>query len=78
MAAVYEEIYRDLLEDPGRVTRQESLRLDGAARHFFAFDFHDLVYQARSRQWHAMQPWTAKLKHLLTRIAGRCRILGRR
>ncbi|MEW4570298.1 glycosyltransferase family 1 protein [Tautonia sp. JC769] len=46
--AHYLEVYESLLRDPTSVRRQESLRIDGPARRFLAFDMHDQIYQARA------------------------------
>jgi hypothetical protein len=48
IARRFVDLYNDLLEDPARITRQEALRLDTAARRYFALDLHDAAWASRA------------------------------
>lgn len=83
--------YEDLLEDPGRIRRQEALSLDTAERRFQAIELPDRAYAARRADWRSSQPLARRaaaglrsLRRLLARciprpIKGLARaVLGRR
>ena len=51
IAQRYCRIYEDLLADPARVRRQESLQVEGDVRKYFAVTLPDVVYHGRGKRY---------------------------
>lgn len=60
IADQFKGIYETLLQDPSRICRQESLRLDTGPRRFFAVDLPDLIYSSRADNYFASLSWKFK------------------
>lgn len=54
VASVYETLYEDLITDPSKIIRQNSLRLDSEAKRFNAILLPDLTHKTRCRQYYKL------------------------
>ncbi len=67
------DVYDTLVDDPGRVVRQERLRFDNSTAYFQDVTLPDLVYTARANHYKATLPLTAKIRGYAARWTGRLR-----
>jgi hypothetical protein len=56
----YMDVYRDLLQDPSSVKRQESLQIDQTTKKFFALILPDIIYKSNGTNYDKMLPLWAK------------------
>lgn len=69
LAERYVGIYKELLENPDRIRRQESLRIDGPTRQYFQITLHDLIYDAQKKEYKKTVTLKRKLKKYFKKIA---------
>ncbi len=69
----YVDVYDTLVDDPGRVVRQERLRFDNSTAYFQAVTLPDLIYTARANHYKAALPLTAKIRGYAVHWTGRLR-----